>query len=234
MTIIADSLQAIQVKIHAALRSANRHDTVQLLAVSKAQTADKLREAYLSGQRLFGENYVQEAISKQEQLTDLNIEWHFIGPIQSNKTSLIAQHFDWVHSVDRLKIAQRLSDARPSTLAPLNICIQINSSLEATKSGTDLAEAAALATAINQLPNLKLRGVMSIPAPASDYDKQRAQFKIVADTFNRLKQQGFMLDTLSIGMSEDFVAAIHEGATIIRVGSAIFGARPALTIQPEQ
>ncbi len=234
MTIIADSLQAIQVKIRAALRSANRHDAVQLLAVSKAQTADKLREAYQNGQRLFGENYVQEAITKQQQLSDLDIEWHFIGPIQSNKTQLIAQHFAWVHSVGRLKIAQRLSDARPNTLAPLNVCIQINSSLEASKSGADLAEAAALAMAINALPNLKLRGVMSIPAPASDYETQRAQFKIVADTYNSLKQQGFLLDTLSIGMSDDYVAAIHEGATIIRVGSAIFGARPALTIQPEQ
>jgi pyridoxal phosphate enzyme (YggS family) len=229
MTIIADSLQDIQVKIHAALRSANRQDTLQLLAVSKAQTADKLREAYLSGQRLFGENYVQEAISKQEQLADLNIEWHFIGPIQSNKTQLIAQHFDWVHSVDRLKIAQRLSDARPSKLAPLNICIQINSSFEDTKSGADLAEVTTLATAINQLPNLKLRGVMSIPAPASDYDKQRAQFKIVSDTFNSLKQRGFIIDTLSIGMSNDYVAAIHEGATIIRIGSALFGARQVST-----
>jgi hypothetical protein len=229
MTIIADSLQEIQVKIHAALRSANRQDTLQLLAVSKAQTADKLREAYLSGQRLFGENYVQEAISKQEQLADLNIEWHFIGPIQSNKTQLIAQHFDWVHSVDRLKIAQRLSDARPSKLAPLNICIQINSSFEDTKSGADLAEVTTLATAINQLPNLKLRGVMSIPAPASDYDKQRAQFKIVSDTFNSLKQRGFIIDTLSIGMSNDYVAAIHEGATIIRIGSALFGARQVST-----
>ena len=234
MTIIADSLQAIQVKIRAALRSANRRGDIQLLAVSKAQTADKLREAYQNGQRLFGENYVQEAINKQQQLSDLDIEWHFIGPIQSNKTQLIAQNFAWVHSVDRLKIAQRLSDARPNTLAPLNVCIQINSSLESSKSGADLAEAAALATAINALPNLKLRGVMSIPAPASDYETQRAQFKIVADTFYSLKQQGFLLDTLSIGMSDDYVAAIHEGATIIRVGSAIFGARPALTIQPEQ
>lgn len=231
MTIIADSLQAIQANIHAALLHANRHDKVQLLAVSKSQPAGKLREAYLHGQFLFGENYVQEAISKQQQLSDLDIEWHFIGPIQSNKTQLIAQHFDWVHSVDRLKIAQRLSDARPSTLAPLNICIQINSSFEATKSGADLAEAAQLAAAINQLPNLELRGVMSIPAPAKDYETQRAQFKIVSDTYNSLKQQDFILDTLSIGMSDDYVAAIHEGATIVRVGSALFGARPSLTTQ---
>ncbi len=231
MTIIADSLQAIQANIHAALLHANRHDNVQLLAVSKAQTAEKLREAYINGQRLFGENYVQEAITKQQQLSDLNIEWHFIGPIQSNKTQLISQHFDWVHSVDRLKIAKRLSDARPSTLAPLNVCIQMNSSFEATKSGAGLDEVLELATAINQLPNLKLRGVMSIPAPANDYATQRMQFKIVSDTFSQLKQQGFDLDTLSIGMSDDYVAAIHEGATIVRIGSALFGARPALANQ---
>lgn len=231
MTTIADSLQAIQANIHAASLNANRHSKIQLLAVSKAQTADKLREAYQSGQRLFGENYVQEAINKQQQLSDLNIEWHFIGPIQSNKTQLIAKHFDWVHSVDRLKIAQRLSDARPSTLAPLNICIQINSSFEATKSGTDLAEAAQLAAAINQLPHLKLRGVMSIPAPASGYETQRAQFKIVSDTYSSLQKQGFNLDTLSIGMSDDYVAAIHEGATIVRIGSALFGARSAASTQ---
>jgi len=234
MTIIADSLQAIQANIHAALTSANRKDSgkdslkdkVQLLAVSKAQSADKLRSAYLAGQKAFGENYVQEAISKQEQLSDLNIEWHFIGPIQSNKTQLIAQHFDWVHSVDRLKIAERLSSARLASLPPLNVCIQINSSAESTKSGVNLTETIALATAINTLPNLKLRGLMAIPAPAKDFDAQRAQFKIVRDAFETLQQQGFALDKLSIGMSEDYVAAIHEGATIVRIGSALFGARP--------
>ncbi len=226
MTIIADSLQAIQANIQAALLSAKRKDQVQLLAVSKAQTADKVRTAYLSGQHLFGENYVQEAITKQQQLSDLNIEWHFIGPIQSNKTQLIAQHFDWVHSVDRLKIAQRLSDSRLNTLTPLNVCIQINSSAEASKSGADLAEISALAASINTLPNLKLRGLMSIPAPASDYATQYAQFKIVSDVFYSLQQQGFNLDTLSIGMSDDYVAAIHQGATIVRIGSALFGARP--------
>ena len=229
MTIIADSLQAIQANIRAATLSAHREDNVQLLAVSKAQSADKLRDAYLSGQRLFGENYVQEAINKQQQLTDCDIEWHFIGPIQSNKTQLIAQHFDWVHSVDRLKIAQRLSSARPASLAPLNVCIQINSSLEATKSGADLAEATQLATAINELPNLVLRGLMSIPAPTNDYSTQQAQFKVVFDAFKNLQQQGFTIDTLSIGMSDDYVAAIHQGATIVRIGSALFGARHALT-----
>ena len=234
MTIIADSLQAIQANIHAALSSANRKDSgkdslkdkVQLLAVSKAQTADKLRDAYLAGQKAFGENYVQEALNKQQELSDLPIEWHFIGPIQSNKTQLIAQHFDWVHSVDRLKIAERLSSARLASLPLLNVCIQINSSAEATKSGVNLTETIALANAINALPNLKLRGLMAIPAPAKDYDAQRAQFKIVHDAFKTLQQQGFALDTLSIGMSEDYVAAIHEGATIVRIGSALFGARP--------
>lgn len=227
MTIIADSLQAIQANIHQTRLMANRVDEVKLLAVSKAQTAARLREAYLAGQHAFGENYVQEAIGKQEQLKDCAIEWHFIGPIQSNKTQLIAQHFDWVHSVDRLKIATRLNEARPQSLAPLNVCIQINSSAEDTKSGTHLAELATLANAINALPSLKLRGLMAIPAPTRDLAKQRAQFKIVGDAFKVLQQQGFELDTLSIGMSDDYVAAIHEGATIVRVGSAIFGARPS-------
>ncbi len=231
MTIIADSLQAIQTNIQAARIYAKRESGVQLLAVSKAQPADKLRDAYLAGQHAFGENYVQEAVNKQQLLSDLAIEWHFIGPIQSNKTQLIAQHFDWVHSVDRLKIAERLSSARTATQAPLNLCIQINSSLEPSKSGIDLSETIALAKAINSLPKLKLRGLMAIPAPASDYATQRAQFKIVHDAFTALQQQGFDLDTLSIGMSEDYVAAIHEGATIVRIGSALFGARPAIKTQ---
>ncbi|WP_020167897.1 MULTISPECIES: YggS family pyridoxal phosphate-dependent enzyme [Methylotenera] len=225
MTIIADSLQAIQANIRAALTAVGRKDNAQLLAVSKAQSAEKLRSAYLAGQRAFGENYVQEAINKQQQLSDLSIEWHFIGPIQSNKTQLIAQHFDWVHSVDRLKIAERLSSARSPSLTPLNVCIQINSSEESTKSGANLTETITLANAINALPNLKLRGLMAIPAPAKDFDAQRAQFKIVHDAFITLQQQGFAIDTLSIGMSEDYVAAIHEGATIVRIGSALFGAR---------
>jgi pyridoxal phosphate enzyme (YggS family) len=225
MTIIADSLQAIQANIRDALLSAKRMDEVKLLAVSKAQSSDKLRIAYLAGQRAFGENYVQEAINKQQDLKDLAIEWHFIGPIQSNKTQLIAQHFDWVHSVDRLKIAERLSNARLISQPPLNICIQINSSQELTKSGADLSEIITLANIVSNLPNLKLRGLMAIPAPAKDKETQRAQFKIVHNAFNTLQQQGFDLDTLSIGMSDDYVAAIHEGATIVRIGSAIFGAR---------
>ena len=225
MTIIADSLQAIQANIREACLKANRTDAVTLLAVSKAQTADKLRTAYLAGQRAFGENYVQEAINKQAELSDCAIEWHFIGPIQSNKTALIAQHFDWVHSVDRLKIATRLNEARPQSAVPLNVCIQINSSDEASKSGVDIDSLAILATEINAMPQLKLRGIMAIPAPTKDIAKQRAQFKIVADAFKNLQQQGFELDTLSIGMSDDYVAAIHEGATIVRIGSALFGLR---------
>jgi len=227
MTIISDSLQAIQANIHQTRILANRVDDIKLLAVSKAQTAAKLREAYLAGQHAFGENYVQEAVAKQEQLKDCAIEWHFIGPIQSNKTALIAQHFDWVHSVDRLKIAKRLNEARLKSLPPLNVCIQINSSEEDSKSGVDINFLATFAKEINALPHLKLRGLMTIPAPTKDLAKQRAQFKIVGDAFNTLKQQGFELDTLSIGMSDDYVAAIHEGATIVRIGSAIFGARPS-------
>ncbi len=225
MVTISDSLQAIQANIRTACVAANRADVVKLLAVSKAQTADKLRTAYLAGQRAFGENYVQEAINKQAELSDCAIEWHFIGPIQSNKTALIAQHFDWVHSVDRLKIATRLNEARAQNAAPLNVCIQMNSSDEDSKSGVDIASLAILATEINAMPHLKLRGIMAIPAPTKDLAKQRAQFKIVADAFKNLQKQGFELDTLSIGMSDDYVAAIHEGATIVRIGSAIFGLR---------
>jgi PLP dependent protein len=225
MTIISDSLQAIHANILAACAAANRKDKVQLLAVSKAQSAEKLREAYVAGQTAFGENYVQEAISKQALLDDCNIEWHFIGPIQSNKTTLIAEHFDWVHSVDRVKIAERLASARPPSLQALNVCIQLNSSEESSKSGVDIASASMLAKAINKLPTLKLRGLMAIPAPTKDLAKQRAQFKIIKDAFVKLQQQGFKLDTLSIGMSDDYAVAIEEGATIVRIGSAIFGAR---------
>ena len=225
MTIIANTLQAIQVNIREARLMAKRDDEVKLLAVSKAQPSEKLREAYMAGQHAFGENYVLEAIDKQTQLKDCAIEWHFIGPIQSNKTQIIAQHFDWVHSVDRLKIATRLNEARSSSLPPLNVCIQINSSDEGSKSGVDITSVAILAKEISTMPNLKLRGVMAIPAPTKDIAKQRAQFKIVGDAFRSLQQQGFDLDTLSIGMSDDYVAAIQEGATIVRIGSAIFGLR---------
>lgn len=231
MSSIVDSLQAIQANIAHAQLSAGRNDHICLLAVSKAQSADKIREAYLAGQRTFGENYVQEAVNKQTLLTDCAIEWHFIGPIQSNKTQLIAQHFDWVHSVDRIKIAKRLSEARPAHLAPLNICLQVNSSAEASKSGVDIDSLASLAQEIVALPLLNLRGIMAIPAPSTDLSVQHAQFKQVAASFKHLQQLGFKMDTLSIGMSDDYVAAIHEGATIVRIGSAIFGARNPPTQQ---
>lgn len=228
MTIISDSLQAIQANILQAKIRANRNDNISLLAVSKAQDAERLREAYSAGQTAFGENYVQEAIVKQNLLADCNIEWHFIGPIQSNKTHLIAQHFDWVQSIDRLKVAQRLSKARGETLPPLNICIQLNSSNEASKSGIQNRELIDLATEITQLPNLRLRGLMAIPAPTPDVAKQHLQFKIVKTAFVELQQNGFNIDTLSIGMSDDYVAAIEEGATIVRIGSALFGARTSI------
>lgn len=225
MTMISDSLQAVQANIQCAKMNANRQDAVKLLAVSKAQGAERLREAYVAGQTAFGENYVQEAIAKQSQLGDCDIEWHFIGPIQSNKTQLIAQHFSWVQSVDRLKIAQRLSHARGDSLPPLNICIQVNTSNEASKSGIDSQALIDLATAIKALPRLTLRGVMAIPAPTKDTARQHEQFTVVRMAFNALQERGFDVDTLSTGMSDDYVAAIAEGATIVRIGSAIFGAR---------
>jgi pyridoxal phosphate enzyme (YggS family) len=230
MTLISDSLQTIQENILQASSHANHKDDVKLLAVSKSQGADQLRVAYLAGQIAFGENYVQEAIMKQSELADCKIEWHFIGPIQSNKTQLIAQHFDWVQSVDRLKIAQRLSKARgEAELAPLNICIQINSSNEPSKSGTHTDELKNLVQEVSALPHLTLRGLMAIPAPTNDFEKQHEQFKMVKATLSQLQQDDDLdtldLDTLSIGMSGDYVAAIEEGATIVRIGSALFGAR---------
>lgn len=204
----------------------NKDGVVTLLAVSKAQSAEKLREAYQAGQTKFGENYLQEALNKQTDLADLAIEWHFIGPIQSNKTQPIAQHFSWVHGVDRLKIAQRLNDARPSDLPPLQICLQVNISSEASKSGVEEDELSTLVKAVSTLPKLKLRGLMAIPEPTDDETLQRQQFKRMRLLFNRLINEGYALDTLSMGMSSDYKIAIEEGATIVRIGSAIFGARP--------
>jgi pyridoxal phosphate enzyme (YggS family) len=230
MTTIGERLQAMRAHIQAAEQSAGRPaGNTTLLAVSKAHPATAIREAFIAGQRLFGENYLQEALDKQSQLADLDIEWHFIGPIQSNKTQAIANHFSWVHGVDRLKIAERLSQARTEQLPPLNVCLQVNVSEEASKSGVPAAEALVLAANIAQLPRLKLRGLMAIPAPVEDPALQREQFARVRKLYEQLRDQGLALDTLSIGMSQDFPAAIHEGATIIRIGSAIFGARPAIT-----
>ena len=225
MTSISNRLQDILATIQLAKLANHRAQSVNLLAVSKAQSAIAIREAYAAGQKLFGENYLQEALDKQSQLADLAIEWHFIGPIQSNKTQLIAQHFNWVHSIDRLKIAQRLNDARPETLAPLQVCIQVNISNEESKSGVTQQELETLASAISKLPRLKLRGLMAIPEPSNDNNKQRIQFKKVRECYDALLEKGFTLDTLSIGMSDDYRIAIEEGATIVRIGSALFGAR---------
>lgn len=227
---ITTRLQSTLASIADAVTKADRaKDAVQLIAVSKAQPASALREAFVAGQIAFGENYLQEALNKQIELSDLAIEWHFIGPIQSNKTQLIAQHFTWVHGVDRLKIAQRLNDARShdssNDKSPLQICIQVNVSHEDSKSGVAPNEVQALAEAVRDLPHLKLRGLMAIPEPTNNIELQHQQFRIVHALFAQLNQQGFALDTLSMGMSNDYAVAIAEGSTMVRVGSAIFGAR---------
>lgn len=225
MTTISNRLQDILATIEATKAASKATQDVDLLAVSKAQPANIIREAYVAGQHRFAENYLQEALEKQIELSDLNIEWHFIGPIQSNKTQLIAQHFTWVHSVDRLKIAQRLSDARHAGLPPLQICIQVNISNEESKGGVAPAELGDLASEISQMPYLTLRGLMAIPAPTDDVTLQKAQFKQVRECYDALIAQGFALDTLSIGMSGDYPAAIEQGATFVRIGTALFGAR---------
>ena len=227
MTTISNRLQHILATIQSAQASSSYQQTVKLIAVSKAQPAAAIRDAYAAGQSIFGENYLQEALDKQAELTDLAIEWHFIGPIQSNKTQPISQNFAWVHSVDRLKIAQRLNDARPAQLPPLQVCIQVNVSNEDSKSGVLPSELAALAAEIEKLPRLKLRGLMAIPAPTPDVNQQIAQFKRVRECYDALLAQGFVLDILSMGMSDDYIAAISQGASFVRIGSAIFGARPA-------
>lgn len=225
MTSINSQLQAIHTRIQSVRADSGCPQPVYVLAVSKSKPAAAVREAYIAGQTMFGENYLQEALEKQAQLTDLPIEWHFIGPIQSNKTQAIAQHFSWVHSVDRLKIAQRLNDARPIDLPPLQICIQVNISHEESKSGVQPEALFALASEISHLPQLRLRGLMAIPAPTPDIEAQREQFKQVRRCYEALIAKGFDLDTLSIGMSDDYPIAIEQGATIVRIGAAIFGAR---------
>ena len=223
MSTIADNILQVSSRIHAATLAANRaENSVQLLAVSKTKPAQDLREAYAAGLRDFGENYLQEALGKQLELADLPLIWHFIGPIQSNKTRAIAEHFDWVHSVDRLKIAQRLSEQRPADLPPLNICIQVNVSGEASKSGCTPADLPALANAICALPRLKLRGLMAIPEPTEDRATQDAAFATVQSLQASLN---LPLDTLSMGMSHDLESAIAQGATWVRIGTALFGAR---------
>lgn len=224
---IDDQLAKVTARIHQAATAAGRNpQTVQLIAVSKTQPVAAVAEAYAWGQRVFGENYLQEALDKQTQLAGLpDIEWHFIGPIQSNKTRSIAAHFTWVHSVDRLKIAQRLSEQRPDELPPLNICVQVNIDDETTKSGISLTELPALVAAISQLPHLQLRGLMAIPAATNNPAQQRAAFAKLRSALESLNAQGYGLDCLSMGMSGDMEAAIAEGATFVRVGTDIFGAR---------
>ena len=233
MATLKENLAAVRRRIEAACAAAGRPpEGVALLAVSKTFGADAVRDAFDAGQRRFGENHVGEALAKIEALPDLRerVEWHLVGPLQSNKTRAAAEHFDWVHSIDRLKVAERLSAQRPPALAPLQVCVQVNISGEASKSGVAPAEAAALARAVAALPRLKLRGLMAVPAPAEGDDAQRAPHRALAGLMAALKSGGLDLDTLSIGMSADLEAAIAEGATIVRVGSAIFGARPPPTL----
>lgn len=223
MSTIAENIAKVGERIRAAAQASGRDlDHIGLLAVSKTKPAAAVREAYAAGIRDFGENYLQEALEKQAELSELPLIWHFIGPIQSNKTKPIAEHFAWVHSVDRLKIAQRLSEQRPTGLPPLNICLQVNVSAEASKSGCAPAELAALAQAVSQLPNLRLRGLMAIPEPTDDVAAQRAAFARLRELRDGLP---LPLDTLSMGMSHDLDAAIAEGATWVRIGTALFGAR---------
>jgi pyridoxal phosphate enzyme (YggS family) len=228
MTSVIGNLQAVRSRIASACTAAGRPvQAVTLLAVSKTFGADAVREAASAGQGAFGENYVQEALDKIAALADLRpaLQWHLIGPLQSNKTRVVAENFDWVHSVDRLKIAQRLSEQRPADLAPLQLCLQVNVSGEDSKSGVAAAEVLALARAVAALPRLQLRGLMAIPEPAADTAAQRAPHRALRALMSALQAQGLPLDTLSMGMSADLEAAVAEGATIVRVGTAIFGGR---------
>lgn len=229
MTPISANLQAVHARIDAAARRFGRDPaSISLLAVSKTWPAAAVRNAAAAGQRAFGENYVQEAVEKIAELTrqtSLALEWHFIGPLQSNKTRPVAEHVDWVHSVERLKIAERLSQQRPQQLPPLNVCLQVNVSGEASKSGCAPEEAPALARQIAALPQLRLRGLMCIPEPSDDFEAQRQPFRLLREIYERLRDEGVALDTLSMGMSHDIEAAIAEGATMVRVGTAIFGDR---------
>jgi len=228
MASIAGKLQQVRQRIGAACAVAQRPvQSVTLLAVSKTFSVEAIREAHGAGQRAFGENYVQEALVKIHALGDLRaaIEWHLIGPLQSNKTREVAAAFDWVHSVDRLKLAERLSAQRPPALPPLQVCLQVNTSGETSKSGVAPAEVPALARALAALAHLRLRGLMAIPEPAADLAAQRRAHRALRELLDALRADGLALDTLSMGMSDDLEAAIAEGATIVRVGSAIFGRR---------
>ena len=233
MAAIRDNLQAVSERIARATAAAGRAaGSVRLLAVSKTHPVSLVEEAFRAGQVAFGENYVQEALEKIEALTHLvgkpgihDVEWHLIGPLQSNKTRLVAERFDWVQSVSSAKVARRLSEQRAPGQAPLNVLIQVNISREASKSGVTLEEAPALARAVAQMPHLKLRGLMAIPEPAQESTDQRTRFRPVRELYERLQAEGLELDTLSLGMSDDLEAAIAEGSTMVRVGTAIFGER---------
>jgi pyridoxal phosphate enzyme (YggS family) len=227
MSSIADNLQTVLQRIDAATRDAGRgrHD-VKLIAVSKTWPAESVLAAYRAGQKRFGESYLQEAVIKIQALADLDIEWHFVGTVQSNKTRTVAQYFDWVHSIERFKIARRLNDQRPAGAPPLNVCIQFNVSGENSKGGTTRDALHQLAASVANLENLRLRGLMALPAPSNDPVRQRQIFHQVRSAFDELREAGLKLDTLSMGMSGDLEAAIAEGATLVRVGTAIFGQRP--------
>ena len=226
MTTISANLQAVRARIEAAACKFGRNpDDISLLAVSKTWPVADVRQAIAAGQREFGENYVQEGVDKATELVAAGLIWHFIGPLQSNKTRRVAETFDWVHSIDRLKIAERLSEQRLETLPPLQICLQINISGEETKSGLGLSELPELAAQVSRLPRLRLRGLMAIPAPLDDFEAQRDSFQRVRRVYEQLQHEGFALDTLSMGMTHDLEAAIAEGATMVRVGTAIFGER---------
>lgn len=226
MTTIAARLQNVRERISVASERAGRTPgEVSLLAVSKMCPPEAIRQAHAAGQRAFGENYVQEGVEKITALRDLSLEWHCIGPIQSNKTKLVAENFDWVHTIDRLKIAERLSAQRPEGMAPLQVCIQVNVDGGATKSGVAPGEALGLARAVAALPRLNLRGIMSIPEPASDFALALAVHERVRKVFDQLRSEGLVLDTLSTGMSADLEAAVAAGSTLVRVGTAIFGER---------
>jgi len=228
MTTIVGNLHSVQARIVQACVACGRDArTVQLLAVSKTFGPDAVREAFAAGQTAFGENYLQEAVEKMAVLQDLPLQWHCIGPVQSNKTRLVAEHFDWLHSLDRLRIAERLDAQRPPALAPLNVCIQVNVDGGQTKAGVPPSEVADLARAVAKLPRLKLRGLMTLPEPPADFAAACAVHGTAHALFVSLNDAGFGLDTLSMGMSGDLEAAIHSGSTMVRVGTALFGGRTA-------
>ncbi|MFA5677779.1 MAG: YggS family pyridoxal phosphate-dependent enzyme [Pseudomonas sp.] len=231
MSTIAENIANVHARILRAAHAVGRDSQgIILMAVSKTRPAAAIREAHAARIQHIGENYLQEALGKMAELQDLPLVWHFIGPIQSNKTRAIAEHFDWVHSVDRLKIAQRLSDQRPDNLPPLNICLQVNISGEDSKSGVPLTELPALAQAVAALPRLCLRGLMAIPAPASTEAERRAPLRALREAMAALP---LPLDTLSMGMSDDLDEAIAEGSTMLRIGTALFGARDYSTPVPK-